>query len=491
MANDSQRDKARATFGKTFFENSKALPNPKNAAAALQKRANDRPIPTYKVGGAVKKATPPQPTAAEREAERKRRESLAKAKVTQSEADTLGRAMRSEGPRYKDGGKANAGAKRAMKAEQDFTGLMRDAAARAAAKGTPVMKQGGATNEYTAKRVMSRIKAGNFKDGGRAELLRDRRMKDIEKDYKIALAKGKNEGVAKAKYEQRMADAADDYAKRTKADRTATRAAEKASEATLKEARRTKGMSITKRDMAADFKKYFADKPMTAKAAETAKAAAPAAAAKPKSTRDEFNAAFSAARAKAVKEGRDPNKEIFMFGKDKIVARMSGTGTGTGTGKVRTGTGTGTGTTRVVPPAAASAAATPPPPPPPPPAAAAAPAAAAKPKSNYNAIRSPGALSGISFGSGELGGYRGRGQITVQPREARQTSSSNNAANDAARAAKLATLKKAAEAPGATGFDKDRYKRAVSSGMYAKGGKVEKYAAGGAGKVRKGMMKGK
>ena len=244
MANDSQRDKARATFGKTFFENSKALPNPKNAAAALQKRANDRPIPTYKVGGAVKKAMPPQPTAAEREADRKRRESLAKAKVTQSEADTLGRSMRAEGPGYKDGGKANAGAKRAMKAEQDFTGLMRDAAARAAAKGTPVMKQGGATNEYTAKRVMSRIKAGNFKDGGRAELLRDRRMKDIEKDYKIALAKGKNEGVAKAKYEQRKADAADDYAKRTKADRTATRAAEKASEAALTEARRTKGMSM-------------------------------------------------------------------------------------------------------------------------------------------------------------------------------------------------------------------------------------------------------
>ena len=247
MANDSQRDKARATFGKTFFENSKALPNPKNAAAALQKRANDRPIPTYKVGGAVKKAMPPQPTAAEREADRKRRESLAKAKVTQSEADTLGRSMRSEGPGYKDGGKANAGAKRAMKAEQDFTGLMRDAAARAAAKGTPVMKDGGATNEYTAKRVMSRIKAGNFKDGGRAELLRDRRMKDIEKDYKIALAKGKNEGVAKAKYEQRKADAADDYAKRTKGDRTATRAAEKASEAALTEARRTKGMSMLAR----------------------------------------------------------------------------------------------------------------------------------------------------------------------------------------------------------------------------------------------------
>jgi hypothetical protein len=241
MANDSQRDKARATFGKTFFENSKALPNPKNAAAALQKRANDRPIPTYKVGGVVKKNKPPQPTAAEREADRKRREEYAKMKVTPENAAAITRANRAaaiEGGRYKDGGKAMAGAKRAMKAEQDFTGLMKDAAARAAAKGTPVMKQGGATDEYTAKRVMSRIKAGNFKDGGRAELMRDRRMKDIEKDYKIALAKGKNEGVAKAKYEQRMADAADDYAKRTKADRTKTRAAEKAAEVNLTKTRK-------------------------------------------------------------------------------------------------------------------------------------------------------------------------------------------------------------------------------------------------------------
>lgn len=241
MANDSQRDKARAIFGKTFFENSKALPNPKNAAAALQKRANDRPIPTYKVGGVVKKNTPPQPTAAEREASRRYREELAKMKVTKEQGETINRGNRAaaiEGGRYKDGGKAMAGAKRAMKAEQDFTGLMKDAAARAAAKGTPVMKQGGATDEYTAKRVMSRIKAGNFKDGGRAELLRDRRMKDIEKDFKIALAKGKNEGVAKAKYEQRMADAADDYAKRTGADRTKTRAAEKAAEVNLTKTRK-------------------------------------------------------------------------------------------------------------------------------------------------------------------------------------------------------------------------------------------------------------
>lgn len=268
MANDSQRDKARATFGKTFFENSKALPNPKNAAAALQKRANDRPIPTYKVGGVVKKQKPPQPTAADREADRKRREEYAKMKVTKEQGDILNRTGRPATREFKKGGKV----------EQDFTGLMKKAADRAAAKGTPVMKQGGATDAYTAKRVMSRIKAGNFKDGGRAESMRDRRIKDIEKDYKIALAKGKNEGVAKAKYEQRMADAADDYAKRTKADRTATRAAEKASEAALTEARRTKGESIKKRDMAADISKYFAGKDMTPKAAEPAKAAAPAAA---------------------------------------------------------------------------------------------------------------------------------------------------------------------------------------------------------------------
>jgi hypothetical protein len=95
--------------------------------------------------------------------------------------------------------------------------------------------------------------AGNYKDGGRAEMRNERKMADIEKDYKIALAKGKNEGVAKAKYEQRKADAADDYAKATKADRSVTRGAEKAAEAALKEARRTKGVSISNRDNAESF----------------------------------------------------------------------------------------------------------------------------------------------------------------------------------------------------------------------------------------------
>jgi len=102
MKMTDMRAKARAIFGPAIAE---PMPKQPNGAKALQERANARPIPTYKVGGSVKKAMPPQPTAAEREADRKRRESLAKSKVTQSEADTLGRSMRSEGPRYKDGGK--------------------------------------------------------------------------------------------------------------------------------------------------------------------------------------------------------------------------------------------------------------------------------------------------------------------------------------------------------------------------------------------------
>lgn len=261
MANDSQRDKARAIFGKTFFENSKALPNPKNAAAALQKRANARPIPTYKVGGVVKKNnggamsgrnTPEADDVlittarGKRMLEEQKRREAEKAKA---EAAKRARADKLLGITVKkEGGKAEAGAKRAVKAERDFTGLMMDAAKRAAAKGTPVMKDGGPTDEYTAKRIMSRIKAGNYADGGEAKDRMEARMRKVENAYKVALAKGKNEGIAKAKFERKKADIADDYAKKTGADRTATKAAEQAAKATLREARRTKGLNIAKRD---------------------------------------------------------------------------------------------------------------------------------------------------------------------------------------------------------------------------------------------------
>ena len=56
MAEDPMRAKARATFGKTFMDAAKPRPLAKDAATASQKVANQRPIPTYKVGGVVKKA---------------------------------------------------------------------------------------------------------------------------------------------------------------------------------------------------------------------------------------------------------------------------------------------------------------------------------------------------------------------------------------------------------------------------------------------------
>jgi hypothetical protein len=100
MKMTDMRAKARAIFGPAIAE---PMPKQPNGAKALQERANARPIPTYKVGGAVKKNTPPQPTAAEREADRKRRGEYAKMKVSPDNAAAIGRGNRSSG--YKDGGK--------------------------------------------------------------------------------------------------------------------------------------------------------------------------------------------------------------------------------------------------------------------------------------------------------------------------------------------------------------------------------------------------
>jgi hypothetical protein len=83
MKMTDMRAKARAIFGPAIAE---PMPNQPNGAKALQERANARPIPTYKVGGSVKKS-PPQPTAAEREADRKRREDMAKMKAEEEEAN--------------------------------------------------------------------------------------------------------------------------------------------------------------------------------------------------------------------------------------------------------------------------------------------------------------------------------------------------------------------------------------------------------------------
>ena len=53
MKSTDLRAKARAIFGPA---NPEPMPNQPNGAKALQQRANARPIPTYKVGGVVKKA---------------------------------------------------------------------------------------------------------------------------------------------------------------------------------------------------------------------------------------------------------------------------------------------------------------------------------------------------------------------------------------------------------------------------------------------------
>jgi hypothetical protein len=82
-------------------------------------------------------------------------------------------------------------------------------------------------------------KMKKFSAGG-AQGRYERRMADIEKDYAKAAARktGKAAEVAEAKRQQRIADAKDDLAKRTGADRTATRAAEKAAESNLTKTRK-------------------------------------------------------------------------------------------------------------------------------------------------------------------------------------------------------------------------------------------------------------
>jgi len=95
-------------------------------------------------------------------------------------------------------------------------------------------------------------KMKKFSAGG-AQGRYERRMADIEKDRKIALAKGKNSDVAEAKAAQRIADAKDDLAKRTGADRTATRAAERAAESNLTKTRKYGAPQAVAKDTTADM----------------------------------------------------------------------------------------------------------------------------------------------------------------------------------------------------------------------------------------------
>lgn len=146
------RAKARAIFGPAIAE---PMPNQPNGAKALQQRANARPIPTYKVGGAVKKETPPGPTAAEREANRRFRASISGLKPTKEQGKAIQRGNRAadiEGGRYKDGGKVHTSADTAKKLATEMGGMKsggapkKDGLAVMIALGSPKKPGGGMMN---------------------------------------------------------------------------------------------------------------------------------------------------------------------------------------------------------------------------------------------------------------------------------------------------------------------------------------------------------
>lgn len=127
MKSTDLRAKARAIFGPAIAE---PMPKQPNGAKALQERANARPIPTYKVGGVVKKADGgkmPKVSEAERKMgdalmmKRKGKEIMAAQAKRDAEKERMGMAKRAVAdkllgiPAKKDGGKAGSGMKKGGK----------------------------------------------------------------------------------------------------------------------------------------------------------------------------------------------------------------------------------------------------------------------------------------------------------------------------------------------------------------------------------------
>ena len=119
------RAKARAIFGPAFAE---PMPNQPNGAKALQQRANARPIPTYKVGGVVKK---PTPTPADLAAAKAQNEMIKKATVSKKDAATIAageRASAQEGAemkkmKMKTGGKVQTSSDTARNLATEMGGM--------------------------------------------------------------------------------------------------------------------------------------------------------------------------------------------------------------------------------------------------------------------------------------------------------------------------------------------------------------------------------
>jgi hypothetical protein len=103
------------------------MPNQPNGAKALQQRANARPIPTYKVGGPVKK---PMPTPADLAAAKAQNEMIKKATVSKKDAATIAagnRASEKEGDemrkmKMKTGGKVQTSSDTARKLATEMGG---------------------------------------------------------------------------------------------------------------------------------------------------------------------------------------------------------------------------------------------------------------------------------------------------------------------------------------------------------------------------------
>ena len=268
-------------------------------------------------------------------------------------------------------------------------------------------------------------KMRKFSAGG-AQGKYDRRMADIEKDYQNAMKRktGRAAEVAAAKRDQRKADAEDDRAKRMGLDRTKTREAERNAEYNLTRTRRSGAAmpAVTKDELIAPGKMTEG---LSIPKMDSSIGAKPVAAKKPtvRKAADKPTPADTA-RSKFFQDSL--RKTNF-----KTAARM-----------------------------------------------AEAPIAASKfDKAAFEDLKT---RAGTPTTSPATGGTALRGRPGGTP----LVRFGKDVANDPARAVKLATLKKAAEAPGATAYAKDRYKSAVSSGMYAKGGKVKKektmkYAKGG------------
>jgi hypothetical protein len=176
---------------------------------------------------------------------------------------------------------------------------------------------------------------------GRADAMRDRRMADIESDYKRAIARGVSEKEARAKRAQREADARDDYAKRTGADRTQTRAAERAAETRLSAARRSPDKDMKPVSVASEgpSRKPLVD---TSVKADT-----------PSPGRQSFSSAFAAARKAGEKtftwNGTSYTTEMRGGKKPTAATSKPGRGSSTRGDKKPTSTSTSTSTSTPAP----------------------------------------------------------------------------------------------------------------------------------------------